>query len=65
MIVKQLIEQLKKVDENKEVRIGNINIADTDGNMPTFEILETSLAKGMCLVSFDDDLYIDEQYSLS
>jgi len=65
MKVKELIEQLRKVDENKEVRLANINIADTDGNMPTFEIIETSKAKGMCIISFDDDIYIDESYSLS
>lgn len=65
MKVKELIEQLKKVDENKEVRIANNNIADTNGNMPTFEVLEAGMCKGMCLISFDDDIYIDEIYSLS
>jgi len=65
MKVKELIKQLEKVDENKEVILANINIIDADENMPTFEIIEVSQAKGMCLISFNDDIYIDEIYSLS
>ena len=65
MKVKELIEQLKKVDENKEALLANINIADADGNMPTFEINEVAQIMKKCIICFDDNLYIDENYSLT